>query len=86
MQGKAVKLLSLRMYMHLVENSTTGKKYNHWRIQGERQGCAPPGVQILSFSCSFQQKNLKIIALLGVGAPPRENPGSVTDNACRGVM
>ena len=39
---------------------------------------APPGVQILSFSCSFRQKNWKIIALLGVGAPPGENPGSAT--------
>ena len=31
----------------------------HWRIQGGRQGRAPPpplGVQILSFSCSFRQK------------------------------
>ena len=31
-------------------------------------GDAPPGVQILSFSCS-----------LGVGAPPQENPGSATE-------
>ena len=31
--------------------------------------CTPLGVQILSFSCSFWQKNCKIIALLGVGAP-----------------
>ena len=31
---------------------------------------APLGVQILSFSCSFRQKNWKIIALLGVGAAP----------------
>ena len=38
----------------------------------------PPGVQILSFSCSFQQKSWKIIALLKVGAAPRENPGSAT--------
>ena len=47
---------------------------------GGRQGRAPPlGVQILSFSCSFRQKNWKIIVLLGVGAsPPGENPGSTT--------
>ena len=44
----------------------------HWWIQGGRQGGAPSpsGVQILSFSCSFGQKNWKTIALLGVGAPP----------------
>ena len=35
-------------------------------------GRVPPGVQILSFSCSFLQKNWKIIALLGVGAPLRK--------------
>ena len=42
---------------------------------------APLGVQILSFSCSFQEQRWKIIALLGVGAPPPpgENPGSATD-------
>ena len=29
----------------------------HWRIQGGAPGTrAPPGVQILSFSCSFWQK------------------------------
>ena len=50
----------------------------HWRIQGGAPGTRPPGVQILSFSCSFRQKNWKIIALLGVGAPPGENPGSAT--------
>ena len=43
--------------------------YRHWRIQGWRQGRAP-WVQILSFSCSFRQKFEKIIAILGVGAPP----------------
>ena len=31
----------------------------HWRIQGGRQGRAPPGVQILSFSYSFLAKKLK---------------------------
>ena len=42
----------------------------HWPIQGGHQGRPPPRVsKILSFSCSFRQKNWKIIALLGVGAP-----------------
>ena len=44
-----------------------------------RQG-RPLRVQILSFSCGFQQKIWKIIAHLGVGAPPGENPGSATGN------
>ena len=39
----------------------------------------PLGVQILSFSCSFRGQNWKIIALLGVGTPPGENPRSATD-------
>ena len=38
----------------------------------------PPGVQILSFLCSFRPKIWEIIAILGVGAPHRENPGSAT--------
>ena len=42
------------------------------------QGCAPPGVQIILFSYSFRLKYLKIIALLGVSTPPRENPGFAT--------
>ena len=46
--------------------------------KGGRQGRAAPGVQILSLSCSFRPKNWKIIALLGVGQLPRENPGSAT--------
>ena len=37
----------------------------------------PPGVQIISFSCSFWQKVCKIIALPG-GTPPQENPRSTT--------
>ena len=36
---------------------STWCEWYHWRIQGGRQGRAPPlGVQILSFSCSFRQK------------------------------
>ena len=37
--------------------------------KGGARDASPLGVQILSFSCSFWQKNWKIIALLGVGAP-----------------
>ena len=52
-------------------------------IGGSRGGApetrAPLGVQILSFSCSFRQKNLQNNPNLGVVAPPRENPGSATD-------
>ena len=47
-------------------------------IGGSKAGAPSPGIQILSFSYSFRQKNLKIIALLGVGGPPRENPASAT--------
>ena len=49
-------------------------------IGGSKGGArdAPPGVQILSFSCSFLQNICKLIALLGVGHPPQENPGSAT--------
>ena len=39
----------------------------------------PPGVQILSFLCSFRQKKLQNNPDMGVGAPSRENPGSATD-------
>ena len=39
---------------------------------------APPGVQILSFSCSFWQKIDKIIAFRELAPPPGENPGSAT--------
>ena len=49
-------------------------------------GMRPPwGVQILSFSCSFWEKNWKIIALLGVGAAPGENPRSATAPAATEV-
>ena len=39
-----------------------------------RQG-RTPRVQILSFLCSFRQNTWKLVPLLGVGSPPRENPG-----------
>ena len=38
-------------------------------LRGGARDAPPPGVQILSFLCSFWQKNCKIIAVLGVGAP-----------------
>ena len=44
---------------------------NHWRIQG-----GPNSFIFMQFSA----KNWKIIALLRVGAPPRENHGSTTAN------
>ena len=43
----------------------------HWRIQGGRQGRAPlPGGPNSFIFMQFSAKNWKIIALLGVGAPP----------------
>ena len=43
-------------------------------------GTRPPlGVQILSFSCSFWQKN-RLAHPLWELAPPQENPGSTTGN------
>ena len=36
------------------------------------------GVQILSFSCSFQQIIRKIIGFWELAPPPGENPGSAT--------
>ena len=46
---------------------------SHWRIQGGRQGRAPPlGAQILSFSCSFQQKVEKIIPFWELAPPLRK--------------
>ena len=43
----------------------------HWRIQGGgRQGRAPPGGPNSFIFMQFSAKNRKIIALLGVGAPP----------------
>ena len=51
----------------------------HWRIQGGVPGtCAPPGGPNSFIFMQFSAKNWKIIALLGVGAPPGKNPGSAT--------
>ena len=49
-------------------------------LRGGRQGRAPPppGVQILSFSCSFQLKIRKIIGFWELAPPPGENPRSAT--------
>ena len=41
-------------------------------------GMSPPGVQILSVSCTFQQKICKIIPIWELAHPHRENPGSAT--------
>ena len=53
-----------------------------WMRQSSGAREAPPGVQILSFSCSFQQKlqnNRFNTPILGVGAtPPWENPRTAT--------
>ena len=47
--------------------------------KGGRQGRAPPlGVQILSFSCSFQQKFEKEYQFWELAHPPGENPRSAT--------
>ena len=43
-----------------------------WYTLADLRGApgTPPGVQILSFSCSFRQKNLQNNPNLGIGAPP----------------
>ena len=41
-------------------------------------GTHVPPIQILSFSCSFRQKNCKIIPIWKLAHPPGENPGSAT--------
>ena len=63
------------MYVELSEND-----FFSLLIGGSKGARDAPEVQILSFSCSFRQKIWKIIALLGVGAPPapQENPESAT--------
>ena len=38
----------------------------------------PIGVQILSFSCSFRQKNWKITPIWELAPPSHDNPGSAT--------
>ena len=49
------------------------------RSKGGREG-RPPGVQILSISCSFWENLAKsyVGAKWGVGTPPQGNPGSAT--------
>ena len=45
----------------------------HWRIQGGAPGTrAPPGVKILSFSCSFRQNICKIIGFWELAHPLRK--------------
>ena len=63
--------------VHIVTATSGGSKGGH-------EGRAPPGVQILSISCSFWEN----LANSYVGAPPpgelapppRGNPGSATGN------
>ena len=43
---------------------------DHWRIQGGARDALRGSKFFFTFSCSFLQNNGKIIALLGVGAPP----------------
>ena len=53
-------------------------RYN-WRIYDGAPGTRTPlGVQILSFSCSFEQIIRKIIDFWQLTPPPGENPGSTT--------
>ena len=47
----------------------------HWRIQGGREGRPP--VQILSFSCSFQQKKINKHTHFGSWRSPP--PGKILD-------
>ena len=50
--------------------------------KGGRQGRAPPWGPNSFIFMQFSAKMWKIIAILGVGAPPGENPGSATANSC----
>ena len=60
--------------------NSAGKEYHiHCRIWGVPGMRAPLGVQILSFSCSFQQNICKIIGFWQLAHPPEENSGSATD-------
>ena len=52
--------------------------------KGGRQGRPLPGGPNSFIFMQFSAKNWKIIALLGVGAPPGENPGSATVHVCPG--
>ena len=63
------------------DNSSGKGESATWVSIGGSKGSArdfPPGVQIISFSCSFCQTNWKIIALWELAHLPRENPGSAT--------
>ena len=56
------------------------------RSKGARGTRIPPGVQILSISCSFWEHlaNSYVGAPWGVGAPNRGNPGSATGMGIKG--
>ena len=62
-----------------IENSNfLSRVQNHWRIQGGRQGRAPPwGSKFFHFHAVFGKK-LKNNSTFGSWRPPRENPGSAT--------
>ena len=47
-----------------------------------RRGRVPPGGPNSFIFMQFSAKNLQNNPNLGVGAPPRENPGSATDQSC----
>ena len=49
------------------------------RVGGARDAPPPRGPNSFVFML-FSAKILKIIAILGVGVPPGENPGSATEN------
>ena len=58
---------------------------NQWRIQGGNPGAQPPSsprTKIFLISCSFWEipAYLYVGAPLGVGAPPKGNPVSASDN------
>ena len=62
-------------------------KFKHSRplanLGGGAPGTCAPGVQIISFSCSFQQNNWKIRDFGELAPPPGENPGSATEDGWR---
>ena len=58
----------LFLFLFFARNKFPNKM--HWRIQGGRQGCMPPWGPNSFIFMQFLAKIWKIIAILGVGAPP----------------
>ena len=54
--------------------------YDYCKSHYQIQGCTAPGVQILSFSCSFRQKNLNNNSTFGSWHTPQKNSGSTTES------